>query len=724
MSLFGTSPDDNPAAKTYAVSQSKSSLFSDQPAFGQPSSSSLFADDTPGVSSPWNSTNPKRAARHELVKMLLPASEVPESYIDAYDAVLDSGDKFGAGIAVEGARKVLRDSSLSSEEQATILNMVVPGGRDPPNGLGRGEFNVLLALIGLAQEGEDLTFDTIDERRKKLPRPNIPYVDELRSRNGGGIGQTTNEPHTPKRSPPRRMTQESPGDSDPWGSPGLHRGHNHSIENDTGPNAGVNEFDAAAHPPTNGFSHKTSGGYSGQPDSQNGGEHSEQPSENTPVSVGSGWEEGVSNPSGAGFGGAGHSAMGAGFVQPGDDQGNPNSNNNVSRSIGGGRVTSPGVDEVITINMLPEKEGMFLFQHRNYEVKSSRRGSSVIRRYSDFVWLVDCLQKRYPFRQIPLLPPKRVAVNGTHLAADSNSFLDKRRKGLVRFANSLVRHPVLTQEQLVVMFLTVPTELSVWRKQATISVQEEFTGKLLPPDLEDSLPQTLDGTFDRVHFGIKRSAEIYINLCNLLDRLVKRTQGLAADQFRISRALQALTDCTSDTYAVDTNYVPLLNNGINSTAKHLIASQGLLDDEAKAWNDGVLEDFKMQRDCYVAMRDLFDRRDRYAKDNIPQLERRIESNERKLQNLRSRPEGTVKPGEVEKVEDSIIKDKKSIVQQHARGVFIKECIRDELLYFQMSQYHVSRLHQDWSQERVKYAELQADNWRSLCVEVEAMPTSD
>lgn len=48
-------------------------------------------------------------------------------------------------------------------------------------------------------------------------------------------------------------------------------------------------------------------------------------------------------------------------------------------------------------------------------------------------------------------------VNGTHLAADSTSFLDKRRRGLVRFANALVRHPVLNQEQLVVMFFTVPT---------------------------------------------------------------------------------------------------------------------------------------------------------------------------------------------------------------------------------------------------------------------------
>ena len=110
----------------------------------------------------------------------------------------------------------------------------------------------------------------------------------------------------------------------------------------------------------------------------------------------------------------------------------------------------------MTVNMLEGKEGMFMFQHRNYEVASVRRNSKVIRRYSDFVWLLDCLHKRYPFRQLPLLPPKRVAINGNHIAADQ-TFIEKRRRGLARFCNALVRHPVLREEQLVVMFLTVPT---------------------------------------------------------------------------------------------------------------------------------------------------------------------------------------------------------------------------------------------------------------------------
>lgn len=76
------------------------------------------------------------------------------------------------------------------------------------------------------------------------------------------------------------------------------------------------------------------------------------------------------------------------------------------RSFAAPSVSGP--EESVVVTLLPEKEGMFMFQHHNYHVTSHRRGSKVVRRYSDFVWLLDCLQKRFPFRQIPLLPPKRV----------------------------------------------------------------------------------------------------------------------------------------------------------------------------------------------------------------------------------------------------------------------------------------------------------------------------
>lgn len=149
--------------------------------------------------------------------------------------------------------------------------------------------------------------------------------------------------------------------------------------------------------------------------------------------------------------------------------------------------------------------------------------------------------------------------------------------------------------------------------------------------------------------------EIYINLCSLLDRLIRRNEGFAADYLRLSLALQSLAETSESTYAVDTSEVPLLNAGLEATARHLSLSQSLLEDESKAWDGGVLEDLKRQRDALVSVRDMFDRRDRLAKNNIPALERRIENNTNKLANLRSRPEGTVKPGEIEKVEEAIVK---------------------------------------------------------------------
>jgi len=184
-------------------------------------------------------------------------------------------------------------------------------------------------------------------------------------------------------------------------------------------------------------------------------------------------------------------------------------------------------------------------------------------------------------------------------------------------------------------------------------VQEEFTGKTLPPNLEDSLPQNLQDTFDTVRSGVRRSADLYISLCNLTERLCKRKEALAAEYGRFGANLTALTEVSADTYAIDANDVPLLNEGLQSTAKHVSTSQALLDDESRAWDEGLLEDLKGLRDALVSMREMFERRERGAKDTIQALERRIEGNERKLAGVKGRGDAA-KAGEAEKVEGLIV----------------------------------------------------------------------
>jgi sorting nexin-8 len=209
----------------------------------------------------------------------------------------------------------------------------------------------------------------------------------------------------------RKDSLEFP-ETDPWRSPALHKGHNHaesaskSKANPEDSSNGVYQsvrttstFTTAAREVSNGVggdaneSSAPTGGVWGSYGSSNPGVSS---SYNNPASAVEGGDAGVFGVSGgSGSGGGGDGGHGLGSSIP-------------SRSIGGGRVTSGEVEENVIVKLLPDKEGVFMFQHHNYQVTSPRRGSKVVRRYSDFVWLLDCLQKRYPFRQLPLLPPKRV----------------------------------------------------------------------------------------------------------------------------------------------------------------------------------------------------------------------------------------------------------------------------------------------------------------------------
>lgn len=252
-----------------------------------------------------------------------------------------------------------------------------------------------------------------------------------------------------------RPPMDDPED-DPWNTPDVHKNHKHPPVK-PGPQApnGQNGFHHGA---TSHLGERQPSLYSTQTSitavDQQGIGSQQGPGE-------WGYFDGSNPNAGAQFNAPPQEAVTSPFAGVESGNGNPtrtpghNPIMGTGRTISGGRAGA-GVDESVLVTLLPEKEGMFMFQHHNYEVASQRRGSKVVRRYSDFVWLLDCLHKRYPFRVLPLLPPKRVAVNGNHLSNDGG-FIEKRRRGLGRFLNALVRHPILSQEQLVVMFLTVPT---------------------------------------------------------------------------------------------------------------------------------------------------------------------------------------------------------------------------------------------------------------------------
>lgn len=138
-------------------------------------SNSLFTDDdfAGAEGSPWDMPTPrKQQSRADVVRNLLPPSDVPDAYIETFDTVVredGNAERVNAG----GIAKLFAAARLGADQQAQIMSMVVPAaGGDIA--VGRGEFNVLLALIALAQENETISLDTVDERRRSTSAPVSP----------------------------------------------------------------------------------------------------------------------------------------------------------------------------------------------------------------------------------------------------------------------------------------------------------------------------------------------------------------------------------------------------------------------------------------------------------------------------------------------------------------------------------------------------------------------
>jgi len=143
--------------------------------------------------------------------------------------------------------------------------------------------------------------------------------------------------------------------------------------------------------------------------------------------------------------------------------------------------------------------------------------------------------------------------------------------------------------------------------------------------------------------------------CHLLDRLRHRIRLTAVDYARYANFLTQLSEDTDLCPVNSCGDCPSIDNGLRSVAKGLDLVSEVLGDESRAWDEGILEDLKRQRDVLVGLKDMFDRRDRLAGDNIPSLEKRISNSEVKIQTIRGKPDAAAKADQITKLEDQIKK---------------------------------------------------------------------
>ena len=70
------------------------------------------------------------------------------------------------------------------------------------------------------------------------------------------------------------------------------------------------------------------------------------------------------------------------------------------------------------------------------------------RRFKDFEAFHELLLARYLYRLVPRLPPKKLPMS------QSGAFIEQRRRSLKRFLILIVRHPILSRDEITTCFFT------------------------------------------------------------------------------------------------------------------------------------------------------------------------------------------------------------------------------------------------------------------------------
>ncbi|GAA5816329.1 hypothetical protein MFLAVUS_009855 [Mucor flavus] len=366
----------------------------------------------------------------------------------------------------------------------------------------------------------------------------------------------------------------------------------------------------------------------------------------------------------------------------------------------------------ITVSRTLEKEG-FLFKHVNYEVESEKLNSKVLRRFSDFYWLWEVLLKRYPFRILPNLPPKK-------LGGRDDVFEERRRKGLVRFINAVVRHPILGKDDVVIAFLSHPSEINSWKRANSPSLDEEFVRKSHNiAYLERMVPMDLDDRISRMRKRLSVSIQQYEHMCFIMNQMNRLKKALGTDYIRYSVTLNSVSELEKDCWVPGCQGCSQVVGGYGCIAKSMHQAGVILSKQAIATGDSIVESLKRQRDLLESFRELLDRRERMSP--IPS-------------DVLSRQVARYKKG---KIQPSIAHDDTPEQQLHQgswdeatgltlsqqRDIFIKYCFIAELSYLHKQQASVSLMYNTYVRDEVRYAKQWSDHWKSLEVLTSEMPNT-
>lgn len=286
---------------------------------------------------------------------------------------------------------------------------------------------------------------------------------------------------------------------------------------------------------------------------------------------------------------------------------------------------------------------------------------------------------------------------------------------------------MLSREPIVVTFLSVPTDLSSWKKQARIDYSLEFKGQKILTNFINSIWPTIGENFlktwQKAEANLPKLIDTWTKIVMLVERYEKRQQQVAFENSKLVHMIDRFTlldDCIYPHKDLENNLLSAANaddtSALNDSLSNISAfyshSSTLLVDESYMINTTVLEKFKNFLDYLYLLLELFERAKRLSVNTIPRLQQRIQENQARFEKLSENGADT-KGSDVARMKQSIINDKQEMFQQLNKDWLIKNTCFDEFIYFQETQFLISEAWAEWCRGRFKHQEKLAHLHDSL-----------
>ncbi|KAJ3271287.1 Sorting nexin mvp1 [Terramyces sp. JEL0728] len=319
----------------------------------------------------------------------------------------------------------------------------------------------------------------------------------------------------------------------------------------------------------------------------------------------------------------------------------------------------------ITVEL--EEKQVPLFGHLNYTIISKYHGSTVSRRYSDVLWLQNHLLKKYPFRIITSIPPKKA------VGVDA-AFIEQRRKGLSRFMNLIANHPVISKDPQIHAFFTCEATFQSYRHSNAVENEEEFSVNQVQEDELSSVPEGFESQLLDLKTTLKPQIDYICDLVGIMERYVQRSIASAADIRKLAMLLSTtkngnkciVNGCTT---------CQTINEQCDAYAEGLEGVCNAHTDQAYTTSMEIVENLKSYRDLLTGFQILLTRREMAMTSMTSQnIGRRIAGNKNRLVEITAKGAGQK---EIDRITNLINQDEREQEYQIARTKFIQWCVYNE-----------------------------------------------